>query len=384
MKLHFRVLLLLLVLAFSVPLSADLSFADDTAQNDEDSNRTADTSENPCDGAVVTCHESDNNNNSSSSNSSNNNSSSGTAMTMMMTSLLPPLKQVDAGVAPSDVTCTQDRSILLRISDGSPACVYPSSIETLILRGWAIHVLPDIAISNNNSEIFVLGDYPTTSETVKYFGDVSGYLARPATDGDYPGVVMIHEWWGLNDYIKEMADKLASHGYVVLAVDLYGGEVATSSEQARLLITGYDMEQGLQNMNAAALLLGNDYSADKIGSIGWCFGGGQSLNLALGHDDAATIDATVIYYGSLVTDTEALSSIHWPVLGIFAGLDQGIPVATVAEFESSLNELNIESSIHIYDDVDHAFANPSGARYAPEEAKSAWEQTLAFLESSLK
>ena len=244
--------------------------------------------------------------------------------------------------------------------------------------------MPDIATSNNNSEIFVLGDYPTTSETVKYFGDVSGYLARPATDGDYPGVVMIHEWWGLNDYIKEMADKLASHGYVVLAVDLYGGEVATSSEQARLLITGYDVEQGLQNMNAAALLLGSDYSADKIGSIGWCFGGGQSLNLALGHDDAATIDATVIYYGSLVTDTEALSSIHWPVLGIFAGLDQGIPVATVAEFESSLNELNIENSIHIYDDVDHAFANPSGARYAPEEAKSAWEQTLAFLESGLK
>ena len=217
MKSHFHVLLLLLVLASSVPLSVNLSFADDAAQNDEDSNRAADTSESLCDGTTVMCHESDNNN--------NNND---TAMTMIMRSSLPPLKQVDAGVAPSDVTCTQDRSLLLRMSDGSPACVYPSSIETLILRGWAIHVLPDIAISNNNSEIFALGDYPTTSEAVKYFGDVSGYLARPATDGDYPGVVMIHEWWGLNDYIKEMADRLASHGYVVLAVDLYGGEVATS------------------------------------------------------------------------------------------------------------------------------------------------------------
>ena len=105
MKLYFRVLLLLLVLAFSVPLSANLSFADDTAQNDEDSNRAAGTSENLCDGAAVTCHESDN----------NNNNNSDTAMTTMMTSSLSPLKQVDAGVAPSDVTCTQDRSLLLRI-----------------------------------------------------------------------------------------------------------------------------------------------------------------------------------------------------------------------------------------------------------------------------
>ena len=116
------------------------------------------------------------------------------------------------------------------------------------------------------------------------------------------------------------------------------------------------------------------------GSIGWCFGGGQSLNLALNNQD---MDATVIYYGSLVTEQEALSSISWPVLGVFAGLDQGIPVESVNDFESSLNELDITNEIYIYEEVDHAFANPSGERYAPEESKDAWQVTLKFLESNL-
>jgi len=293
----------------------------------------------------------------------------------------PPLKQISQGIDPSHVTCTEGKALVLKQSNGLPACLNPSSIEKLITRGWAIHILPDYTRQNNNSEIFALGKYSTISETVTYFGDVSGYLAKPVADGSYPGIIMIHEWWGLNDNIKEMADKLASHGYVVLAVDLYTGQVATTSDQARQLITAYDSEQGIQNMNSAVSLLSDDYSTNKIGSIGWCFGGGQSLNLALDNND---MDATVIYYGSLVTDTQTLSSIQWPILGIFAGLDQGIPVNTVTEFESSLNELDIENHIYVYNDVDHAFANPSGARYAPEESKDAWNQTISFLEYNLK
>jgi len=256
-----------------------------------------------------------------------------------------------------------------------------SSVTKLIQRGWAIHILPDYISSNNNSEIFKMGNFETTSESVNYFESANGYLARPTTDGNFPAVVMIPEWWGLNDNIKEMADKLASHGYVVLAVDLYDGKVATTSEQARQLITLYDSEQGLQNMNSATSFLNGNYSSEKIGSIGWCFGGGQSLQLALNNDD---MDATVIYYGSLVTDTEALSSIQWPVLGIFAELDKGITVDVVSVFESSLNELKIQNDIYIYSGVDHAFANPSGDRYAPEESKDAWNKTIAFLESNLK
>lgn len=293
----------------------------------------------------------------------------------------PPLKQISQGVDPSHVTCTESKSLVLKQSNGLPACVNHSSIEKLILRGWAIHILPDYANQNNNSEIFELGEYSTTSESVAYFGDLSGYLTKPTADGSYPGIVMIHEWWGLNDNIKEMADKLASHGYVVLAVDLYDGQVAITSDQARELIGKYDSERGKQNMNSAVSLLNDNYSTNKIGSIGWCFGGGQSLTLALDNDD---MDATVIYYGSLVTNSETLSFIDWPVLGIFAELDKGIPVDTVNEFESALNEIGVENQIYIYDGVDHAFANPSGERFAPEESKEAWARTISFLESNLK
>jgi len=293
----------------------------------------------------------------------------------------PPLKQISQGTAPSNVTCTEGKYLVLKQSNGLPACINPSSVEKLIIRGWAIHILPDYVDGNNNSEIFVLGTYLTTSEMIAYFGDTYGYLAKPAIDGNYPGIVMIHEWWGLNDNIKKMADKLASHGFVVLAVDLYDGNVATTSDQARQLISSYDSEMGIQNMNSATIFINENYGSEKIGSIGWCFGGGQSLNLALNNDD---MDATVIYYGSLVTDPEKLSSIHWPILGIFAGLDKGITVDSVNAFESSLNELGIQNEINIYSGVDHAFANPSGERYAPDESKDAWDRTIAFFESNLK
>ncbi|NND86290.1 MAG: dienelactone hydrolase family protein, partial [Nitrosopumilus sp.] len=293
----------------------------------------------------------------------------------------PPLKQLSQGTQASDVTCTEGKVLVLKKSNGLPACINPSSVEKLILRGWAIHILPDYTDENSNSEIFVLGNHATVSEDVKYFGNAFGYLAKPVSNGEYPGIIMIHEWWGLNGNIKEMADKLASHGYVVLAVDLYDGKVATTSEQARQLITQHDAKKGLDNMNAAISFLNENYPTEKIGSIGWCFGGGQSLNLGIEND---AMDATVIYYGSLVTDADKLSEIDWPVLGIFGELDQGIPVETVNKFEDMLNELEIPNEIHIYPGVNHAFANPSGERYAPSESKDAWSKTISFLDSNLK
>ena len=133
-------------------------------------------------------------------------------------------------------------------------------------------------------------------------------------------------------------------------------------------------------MNSAVSYLKEQHSPSSLGSIGWCFGGGQSLNLALNNED---MDATVIYYGQLVTDTEELSKINWPVLGIFAELDNGIPPETVNEFEMSLDEVGIENDITVYPGVNHAFANPSGDRYAPDESKDAWQKTLTFFEDYL-
>ncbi len=293
----------------------------------------------------------------------------------------PPLKQIQGGTDSSDVTCTEGLELVIKFSNGLPACVKPSSVEKLIERGWAVHVLPDYEQNeNNNSVIFATGDLTVETIDVTYFENSNGYLAKPAIDGQYPAIVMIHEWWGLTDNIKQMAEKLASHGYVVLAVDLYEGQIGNTADEARQLRTSFEQSQWTENMNIAVSYLEENHSPSSLGSIGWCFGGAQSLNLALNNNN---MDATVIYYGQLVTDTEELSKINWPVLGIFAELDNGIPPETVKEFEMSLEDVGIENDITIYSGVNHAFANPSGDRYAPNESKNAWQKTLKFFEDNL-
>ncbi len=292
-----------------------------------------------------------------------------------------PRAQFLDNVSIQSIKCSEGLELIMKKSNGMPACVKPSSIETLIERGWGVHVLPDYEKSeDNNSEHFVTGELAITTENVVYFENYEGYLARPETDGDYPGIVMIHEVWGLNDNIKQMAEKLASHGYIVLAVNLYGVPAATTIDDGRQLMSAYEPEKGIENMNGAVNYLLENQHALAIGSIGWCFGGGESLNLALNND---MMDATVIYYGRLTSDTARLSSISWPVLGIFGGLDQGITVDSVRQFEATLNELEIPNEIYIYENANHAFANPSGDRYSPEDAKDAWERTLAFLDKHL-
>jgi len=293
----------------------------------------------------------------------------------------PPLKQIKNGVSLSDVTCTEGLELVLKQSNGQPSCLKPSSVSKLIERGWAIHILPDYTPENNNSEIFPLGEYDIEVKTVSYFEQTKGYLAKPSVQGEFPAIIMIHEWWGLNDNIKEMAEKLASHGYIVLAVDLYNNKVGTTSEEARKLINSFDSESGINNMNSAISYLKTEYSTEDIGSIGWCFGGGQSLNLSMNNPD---LDATVMYYGQVSTDSQELSNIAWPLLGIFAEMDKGIPVESVKKFETQLDDLEITNEIIIYPGVDHAFANPSGERYAPEESKDAWQKTVEFFNENLK
>lgn len=228
----------------------------------------------------------------------------------------------------------------------------------------------------NNNNMF---DNPVNVNT-QTISQPPGHLAEPATPGDYPGVIMIHEWWGLNDNIKNMAEQLADQGYVVFAVDLYGGEVAQDSDKARELATSVrsNPDDAIQTMREAVDYL--EQRTDRVASLGWCFGGQQSLQLSLNDE----LDATIIYYGNLVEDPEQLQSLSGPVLGIFGAEDSGIPVESVRNFESALNQINVQNDITIYDGVGHAFANPSGSNYAPEETMDAWEKTLAFLEANLK
>jgi len=296
--------------------------------------------------------------------------------------LLSPLQQFKSGISIEEIKCKEGLQLVMKKTNGNPACLRTETVATLIERGWAIHVLPEYTKDESqNSEMFDEGSFDITTSQVNYFEDAQGFLAKPSADGSYPGVILIHEWWGLNDNIKDMARDLASYGYVVLAADLYAGQVATTSDGARQLVTTFDSAKGIENIKAAAEFLKQNHDVEKLATIGWCFGGSQSMNFAISGNP---IDATIIYYGQPVTNATELSKISWPVLGIFGELDQGIPIEKVNEFQSLLNQLGIQNEIVIYLGVGHAFANPSGASYAPEETKDAWQKTLAFLENHLK
>jgi len=226
------------------------------------------------------------------------------------------------------------------------------------------------------------------NKTVEYFPDSQGYLVYPVSSNDtvgkkLPAVVMIHEWWGLNENIKNMANLLAKQGFVVLAADLYKGEVANNPERAMELvqIVRNNQNNSINNLQSAVkyLSLLPNVDSSKIASLGWCFGGGQSLQLALNSQDHP-LAATILYYGTpLVTDKALLSKIKWPVLGIFGDKDQSIPIEEINQFGNSLNQSGITNNIHIYKGVGHAFANPSGDNYAPKETEDAWQKTLSFL-----
>lgn len=236
-----------------------------------------------------------------------------------------------------------------------------------------------------NADLFEsVDELPVAAEDVVYLEGFGGYLAQPEAEGEYPGVVMIHEWWGLNDNIRTMAKLMANEGYVVLAVDLYG-EVTDESSRAGELASAAraDTEATVANLRSAVAYLRElpAVQDERIASMGWCFGGQQSLNLALASDDLA---ATVIYYGQLVSDKERLQSIDWPILGVFGSEDTSIPVAEVEAFNQALKDLNIEQEIYMYRGVGHAFANPSGSRYAPDETRDAWQKTIDFLDKHLK
>ena len=226
------------------------------------------------------------------------------------------------------------------------------------------------------------------NKTVEYFPDSEGYLVYPVSLNDtaskkLPGVVMIHEWWGLNENIKDMANLLARQGFVVLAADLYKGQVANTPERAMELVQMVRNNQNVSvnNLQSAVNYLSSlpNVNSSKIASLGWCFGGGQSLQLALNSKEHP-LAATILYYGTpLVTEKASLSKIKWPVLGIFGDKDQSIPVEEINQFRSSLDQSGVTNEIHIYNGVGHAFANPSGDNFAPKETEDAWQKTLSFL-----
>ena len=224
-----------------------------------------------------------------------------------------------------------------------------------------------------------------TGETVNY-GGARGYFARPRSRPTRAGLIVVHEWWGLNDNIRRMADRLAGEGYRVLAVDLYAGMVATRPDSAMGLYRAATEDvAGLHdNMRQAyAWLHGPRGGATgKVGILGWCMGGLGAIEgaIALPTD----LDAAVIYYGDMSGATvPELRTLRMPILGHFAELDRAIPPDSVRAFQARLASAGRTADITVYPGVGHAFANPSGRAFNAEAEAAAWTKTTAFLRQNL-
>lgn len=220
--------------------------------------------------------------------------------------------------------------------------------------------------------------YSSGSETV------SGYLAIPDGAGKKPAIVVIHEYWGLNEFAKGKADAFAKQGYVALAVDLYRGKVAKDPDVAHQLMRGLPDDRALRDMKAAVAYLRThpDVDAAKIGVVGWCMGGGLALDLAVAEP---TLAGAAIYYGHLMTEPATIEGLKVPLIGNFGGQDQGIPPASVREFEAMAKKDGKSVDFKIYPDAGHAFASSKDPKvYRTEDANDANARTEAFFAKVLK
>ena len=226
---------------------------------------------------------------------------------------------------------------------------------------------------------------PPGGETLDYHGAARGYLALPDAAGPHPSVILIHEWNGLVDRVRQVADAFAAEGYVALAADLYGGRTGSNPQENMALVreTRSDPDAIIANLAAAAAYLRQrPDTTGKVAAIGWCFGGGVALTYALGSEHH---DATAIFYGRLLDDPQQLAKIRHEVYGTFAGQDRGISRESVHAFVEALRAAGIANDVHIYDPVKHGFwlyvdRDPEANR-AP--AADAWRRLKAYLERTL-
>lgn len=226
------------------------------------------------------------------------------------------------------------------------------------------------------------GEAPKLEGETIEVGGSRAYLSLPdGAEAPLPAVLVIHEWWGLNDHIRHYADRIAAEGYAALAIDLYGGKTASEPETAMKYMKSVDAGEAEKVVAAGLELLRTDdrVKAPKVGSIGWCFGGAWSLRTALLDEE---LDAAIIYYGPPVTEVRKLETIGADLLAFYGEQDGSIPMEKVKAFEAALEKAGVDATVHTYD-AGHAFANPSGANYVPEHAADAWTKATAFLDEKL-
>jgi len=220
-------------------------------------------------------------------------------------------------------------------------------------------------------------------KTQTQLGGIAGHLASPSGPGPWPAVIVIQEWWGLDDQTRSIADRLAGIGYLAFAPDLYHGELAQlgDSERANALKEKY-VETAPTDLQLVFDALKKDPNCTgKIGSVGFCFGGRMALTLAI----TKPLDAVSTFYGGGMQHIfDKLSALKCPVLGLFGDKDQSIPVGTVEEFDRLLDGVGVEHEIVVYPNSGHAFFRDSDPSvYKPEAAADAWRRVTGFLQKNV-
>ena len=225
---------------------------------------------------------------------------------------------------------------------------------------------------------------PITSSDVEYGangGTAPGYLSRPQREGRNPALVLIQEWWGLDDHIKDVTRRFAGEGYATLAADLYHGQVTAEPTEAMKLAQSMDRDRAVRELNGAvAYLKGQAFTSGKVGIIGYCMGGGLSILTACKNRD---LDACVVYYGPGPDPIDQVQNIPCPILGIYAEQDERVN-ATLDALKETMDRFGKQFEMHMYPGTHHAFFNDARPEiYATEASKDAWQKTLAFFEANL-
>ena len=205
---------------------------------------------------------------------------------------------------------------------------------------------------------------------------VKGYMARPMAEGKYPGIVVIQEWWGLDEHIRDVTRRFARQGYMAIAPDLFHGDVVNEPSDAQKLAMGLDRARAVRDTRAAiSYVMDSEHSNGSVAVIGYCLGGGVSLMTAT--EDG--VNATVVYYGGLPNPVDLLDSINSPVLAVY-GSDEA---ERANELENELTARGKSVQKHIYEGATHGFFNDSGAGHHAEASADAWDKTLAFLKANV-
>lgn len=259
-------------------------------------------------------------------------------------------------------------------------------INRTTLKTFLVLVLMCMSTAHAETETGVLqvieghGVLPS-GKLLEYFADAKGYLAEPSSPGLHGSVILIHEWNGLVERVKQVADALANEGYIVLAVDLYSGRTGSNREENIALVeeTLAQPEKLIANLNAAVTYLKNRPDSNgHVATIGWCYGGGVALSFALGGEHH---DGTAIFYGRLLDEPDKLATLDHEIYGTFAGQDRSIPVSQVESFVEALRKAGIPNDVHIYDPVQHGFwlyveRDPDTNR---QPAEHAWNRLQGYL-----